>query len=213
MVLTKSTFYKSLAGASRFMALSGALIGGAVSVSAAPAHAEDVGLWDKMLGTVGLGAKPAYQASATPSSGNSVEIAPVQATPAKGAPVQASPSHASPSQAAPVQASPAPAPAPVAVAAPKPGMFDNVLGVIGIGGPKPSETIDYGERPKLAVPQQRVLPPPRESGPRPIARNPENEALTKPPAEYTEKVRGADGQISGLKDGDYANDKKFFGLF
>jgi hypothetical protein len=92
-------------------------------------------------------------------------------------------------------------------------MFDNVLGIIGLGGPKPTETIDYSERPKLAVPQQRVLPPPRESGPRPIARNPENEALTKPPAEYTEKVRGADGQISGLKDGDFANDKRFFGLF
>jgi hypothetical protein len=208
MVLTKSAFCKSLAGSSRFIVLSCVLIGGAVAVSAAPAHAEDVGLWDKVLGTVGLGAKPAYQASATPASGNSVEIAPVQATPAKAAPAQAAPA-----QAAPVQAAPASAPVPVAVAPQKPGMFDNILGVVGIGGPKPSEAIDYSERPKLAVPQQRVLPPPRESGPRPIARNPENEALTKPPAEYTEKVRGADGQISGLKDGDFANDKRFFGLF
>jgi hypothetical protein len=206
MVLTKSIFCKSLAGASRFFALSGALIGGAVAFSAAPAHAEDVGLWDKMLGTVGLGAKPAYQASATPASGNSVEIAPVQATPAKASPAQAAPTQASPTQASPVSA-------PVAVAPSKPGMFDNVLGVIGIGGPKPTESIDYSERPKLAVPQQRVLPAPRETGPRPIARNPENEALTKPPTEYTEKVRGADGQVSGLKDGDQANDKKFFGLF
>jgi hypothetical protein len=217
MDLTKSAFCKSVAGVSRSMALSCALIGGAVAVSPAPAHAEDVGLWDKMLGTVGLGAKPADQAKATPSSGNSVEIAPVQATPARAtpAPVQPTSARAAPSQAVPAQAAPTQAaPAPVAVAPQKPGMFDNVLGVIGIGGPKPSDTIDYSERPKLAVPQQRVLPPPRDSGgPRPIAKNPESEALIKPPAEYMEKVRGADGEISGLKDGDFAKDKKFFGLF
>jgi hypothetical protein len=37
--------------------------------------------------------------------------------------------------------------------------------------------------------------------------------LTKPPAEYTEKVLGADGQVSGLKESDVAKEKKFLNFF
>jgi hypothetical protein len=191
MILTKSAFCKRLAGPSRILVVSCALAGGAVAVSVAPACAEEAGIWDKVMSTVGLGgAKPADPAPANP-----IPVKPVSATPAQTAPVQA-------------------APAPVAAAPEKPGMFDNVLKTVGLGGPKATETIDYSERPKLALPAQRVLPPPRESGgPRQIARNPENEALTRPPSEYLEKVPGADGQVSGLKDSDVAKDKKFFGLF
>jgi hypothetical protein len=226
MVLTKSAFCKSIAGSSRFFLLSCALVGGAVTLSGAPVRAEEAGMWDKVLGTVGLGgAKPADPAPAAPPAGNSLQIAPVQATPAQATPAQATPVPAAPAQARsiqsapaqanPVQAAPAPAlPAPVAAAPEKPGMFDGFMKAVGLGGPKPSETIDYSERPKLAVPQQKVLPPPRESGgPRQIARNPENEALTKPPAEYTEKVLGADGQVSGLKESDVAKEKKFLNFF
>jgi hypothetical protein len=191
MVLTRSAFCNGIAVCSRIFVLSCALVGGAVAVSVAPALAEEAGIWDKVMNTVGLGgAKPADRAPANP-----VPVQPVAAAPAQANPVQ-------------------PVPAPVAAAPQKPGMFDNVLKSVGLGGPKPGESIDYSERPKLALPQQRVLPPPRESGgPRQIARSPETEALTKPPAEYLQKVPGADGQVSGLKDSDVSKDKKFFGLF
>ncbi|WP_294539952.1 hypothetical protein [uncultured Rhodoblastus sp.] len=231
MDLTKNAFCKNIVGSARFFVLSCVMIGGAVAVSGAPACAEEAGIWDKVMNTVGFGAKPADKAPATPASGNSLQINPVQTTPVQGSavqgvPVQANPVQVNPVQGNPVRGNPAPVnpvqaapaqstlvPAPVAVAPEKPGMFDNIWKAVGLGGPKPSESIDYSERPKLAVPQQRVLPPPRESGPRAIARNPENEALTKPPAEYLQKVPGADGQVSGLKDGDFSKDKKFFGLF
>ncbi len=193
MVLTKSAFCKSIAGGSRFFLLSCALMGGASMLSGAPAQAQEASLWDKAMSTVGMGgAKPAAPASPAPVSPATANQAPVSQAPAS-----------QPAQ-----------PAPVAEVAPeKPGMFDNVLKTVGFGV-KPTDSIDYSERPKLAVPQQRTLPPPSESGgPRQVAKNPENEALTKPPAEYTEKVRGADGQVSGLKEGDMAKDKKFFGMF
>ena len=61
MVLMKSAFCKSIAGSSRFFLLSCALMGGAVSFSGAPAHAQEAGIWDKVMSTVGLGgAKPAH---------------------------------------------------------------------------------------------------------------------------------------------------------
>jgi hypothetical protein len=92
-------------------------------------------------------------------------------------------------------------------------MLDKVTGMVGLGGNPEASTIDYSERPKLVVPQQRNLPPAQTSGPRAIAKPPAAEALTKPPSEYLQKVPGADGQVSGLKDGDVSKDKKFFGLF
>lgn len=97
----------------------------------------------------------------------------------------------------------------------KPGMFDKALGTIGLGGPSPASKIDYSERPKLAVPQDpAVLPPPREGAQRrPIRPATEDESLTKPPAEYLEKARGADGKATGLRDSDTPKEKKFFGLF
>ena len=39
------------------------------------------------------------------------------------------------------------------------------------------------------------------------------DALIKPPGDYLEKVRGADGNVSGLRPSDQPSDKKFFGLF
>ncbi len=198
MVLTKSAFCKSIAGSSRLLLLSCALIGGASILSGAPAQAQEASLWDKAMSTVGLGAKPAEP---------SVTQAPANPTPANPTPVSQTPANPTPA-AQPVQ------PAPVAAAEPqKPGMFDGVLKTVGFGV-KPSESIDYSERPKLAVPQQRVLPPPQDGGgARQVAKRPENEALTKPPAEYTEKVRGADGQVSGLKESDVAKEKKFLNFF
>ncbi len=219
MILTKSAFCKSIAGSSRFFLLSCALIGGAAMFSGAPAQAQEPSLWDKALSTVGIGgAKPAAPATPAPVSSGSVSQAPASSGSVSQAP--ASPAPASPAAVSQAPANPAPAsqparPAPVVEIVPqKPGMFDNVLKTVGLGGAKPMDTIDYSERPKLAVPQQRTLPPPQESGgPRQVAKRPESEALTKPPAEYTEKVRGADGQVSGLKESDVAKEKKFLNFF
>ena len=85
---------------------------------------------------------------------------------------------------------------------------------VGLGGKSEADDIDYSERPKLALPQNHDLPPPRAAGERHAAvKPPENEALTAPPAPYLEKVKGADGEVSGLKPGDEKKDKWFFGLF
>ncbi len=214
MILTKSAFCKSIAGSSRFFLLSCALIGGAAMFSGAPAQAQEPSLWDKALSTVGIGgAKPAAPATPAPVSSGSVSQAPASSGSVSQAP--ASPAAVSQAPANPAPASQPARPAPVVEIVPqKPGMFDNVLKTVGLGGAKPMDTIDYSERPKLAVPQQRTLPPPQESGgPRQVAKRPESEALTKPPAEYTEKVRGADGQVSGLKESDVAKEKKFLNFF
>ncbi len=214
MILTKSAFCKSIAGSSRFFLLSCALIGGAAMFSGAPAQAQEPSLWDKALSTVGIGgAKLAAPATPAPVSSGSVSQAPASSGSVSQAP--ASPAAVSQAPANPAPASQPARPAPVVEIVPqKPGMFDNVLKTVGLGGAKPMDTIDYSERPKLAVPQQRTLPPPQESGgPRQVAKRPESEALTKPPAEYTEKVRGADGQVSGLKESDVAKEKKFLNFF
>ncbi|MGO9389140.1 hypothetical protein [Rhodoblastus sp.] len=182
--------------------------------SGAPAQAQEPSLWDKALSTVGIGgAKPAAPATPAPVSSGSVSQAPASSGSVSQAP--ASPAAVSQAPANPAPASQPARPAPVVEIVPqKPGMFDNVLKTVGLGGAKPMDTIDYSERPKLAVPQQRTLPPPQESGgPRQVAKRPESEALTKPPAEYTEKVRGADGQVSGLKESDVAKEKKFLNFF
>ena len=94
-----------------------------------------------------------------------------------------------------------------------PGLFDNVLGKVGFGAKTDPTSIDYSERQKLAVPQTRDLPPPRPQPERQVTRSGGDEALTKPPGEYLQKVPGQDGQISGLREGDTTKEKKFFGLF
>ncbi len=74
-------------------------------------------------------------------------------------------------------------------------------------------TSTYADRPKLNVPKALALPQPGPlagaAGVRPS--NPED--LIQPPGNYLEKVRGADGNVSGLQSGDISKDKKFFGLF
>lgn len=94
----------------------------------------------------------------------------------------------------------------------QPGVIDGVMGKIGLDSSGPA--IDYSERQKLAVPQQRVLPKPNPAPERQVARPATaEEALTKPPADYLAKVPGPDGQATGLRDSDTPKEKKFFGLF
>jgi hypothetical protein len=171
--------------------LAGALLLSCALMAASPALAQEPSLWDKMANTVGLG-------------GN--KPAPQQAAPqAVQAPVQTPQA----SQTAP-QTSQTPQPA---AAAPSPGLFDNVLGKVGFGAKTDPTSIDYSERQKLAVPQTRDLPPPRPQPERQVTRSGGDEALTKPPGEYLQKVPGQDGQVSGLREGDMSKEKKFFGLF
>jgi hypothetical protein len=184
MALTKYTARESLAGA---FLLSGALL------AASPLQAQEPNLWDKMVNTVGLGGNKAAPQQAAPQ--------PVQAPQASQTPLQASPTAPQPAQAA-------------QPAAQSPGLFDNVLGKVGFGAKTDPTSIDYSERQKLAVPQTRDLPPPRPQPERTVTRSAgRDEALTKPPGEYLQKVPGQDGQVSGLRDGDTSKEKKFFGLF
>jgi hypothetical protein len=93
----------------------------------------------------------------------------------------------------------------------EPSMWDRMLGSTGGGSP---DAINYNERPKLAVPKERALPPPPQvAGEPPPTRAANGDYLVKPPETYLEKVRGPDGVASGLRDSDLAKDKKFFGLF
>ena len=96
------------------------------------------------------------------------------------------------------------------MAAPSPGLFDNVLGKVGFGAKTDPTSIDYSERQKLAVPQTRDLPPPRPQPERQVTRSGGDEALTKPPGEYLQKVPGQDGQISGLREGDMSEREEVF---
>ncbi len=109
----------------------------------------------------------------------------------------------------PVEAPPAPAPAPVAA----PSLWDQMLGNAGLNTHNAVDNIYYADRPKLSVPKERALPQPAPvagtAGTRPS--NPAD--LVQPPEGYLEKVRGADGNVSGLRSGDVSKDKKFFGLF
>jgi hypothetical protein len=174
----------------------GALLLSCALLAASPALAQEPSLWDKMANTVGLG-------------GN--KPAPQQAAPqAVQAPVQASQTAPQASKTAAPQASQTPQPT---EAAPSPGLFDNVLGKVGFGAKTDPTSIDYSERQKLAVPQTRDLPPPRPQPERQVTRSGGDEALTKPPGEYLQKVPGQDGQVSGLREGDMSKEKKFFGLF
>jgi hypothetical protein len=82
------------------------------------------------------------------------------------------------------------------------------LDKVGFGGSGP--TIDYSERQKLAVPQQRVLPKPNPAPEPQVVNRQSEEALTRPPGDYLSKVPGPDGQATGLREGDTAKEKKFF---
>ena len=193
MAVTKFATRESLAGA---LLLSCALL------AASPVQAQEPSLWDKMVNTVGLGGnKPAPpQPAAQPVQ------APVPAP-------QASQTKPQASQTAPQASQITPQPVQAAQPAQSPGLFDNVLGKVGFGAKTDPTSIDYSERQKLAVPQTRDLPPPRPQPERTVTRSGADEALTKPPGEYLQKVPGQDGQISGLRDGDTSKEKKFFGLF
>jgi|GEM_PF-5127165 len=187
--------------------LAGAFLLSCTLLAASPVLAQEPNLWDKMVNTVGLGGnKPAPQQAAP----QPVQ-APVQAPQASQTAPQASQMKPQASQTAP---QPVQAAQPAQPAAQSPGLFDNILGKVGFGAKTDPTSIDYSERQKLAVPQTRDLPPPRPQPERTVTRSAErDEALTKPPGEYLQKVPGQDGQVSGLRDGDTSKEKKFFGLF
>jgi hypothetical protein len=112
----------------------------------------------------------------------------------------------------PVAAPPPPPPAPRPTEA---SMWDKMLGSVGVGnGGTPMDSINYNERPKLSVPKDRALAPAPQATSEPAAtRGANSDYLIKPPGEYLEKVKGADGTASGLRDVDVGKDKKLFGLF
>jgi hypothetical protein len=232
MVLTKHANRARISGFSRLFLLSCALVGGAVLTTGAPARAgllNDMWSSDNSSDAGKTDGEPQQQRGlinrmfSSDDNSNAAKVDNVQKPqPASVATAPVAPPAAAPDEEKPglfnrffgggsggeteadrwAKTSPTPAPH-------QPGMLDK----IGLGGPKETDKIDYSERPKLAVPQQRDLPPPRESAPRQVARPAQNELLTKPPADYLEKVRGADGKITGLKEGDIPKEKKFFGLF
>lgn len=109
----------------------------------------------------------------------------------------------------PVSAPASPPPAPAHSAS----MWDNMLGSVGLGGSNPTENVNYNERPKLTVPKERGLPQPNPGADPAATRSANSDALVKPPGDYLEKVKGADGNVSGLRDSDLSKDKKLFGLF
>lgn len=134
---------------------------------------------------------------------------------AQGAPTQQA-SAVAPTQKAisPTQAVAPPPPPPPPPRTAEPSMWDKMLGsVVGAGNGSP-DAINYNERPKLAVPKERALPPPPQvAAEPPPTRAANSDYLVKPPESYLEKVRGPDGVASGLRDSDLPKDKKFFGLF
>lgn len=105
-------------------------------------------------------------------------------------------------------------PPPAPPRASEPSMWDKMLGSVGVGnGGVSMDSINYNERQKLAVPKDRVLPQPQPISETPATRAANSDYLIKPPADYMEKAKGADGTVSGLRDVDQPKDKKFFGLF
>jgi hypothetical protein len=167
-----------------------ALLASAGAPALAQEPKQEPNLWDKTLNMVGLGGKP--DAAAVPAQPAAPQVAAPQ-VPASRAAAPA---------AGPVMA-------PVAPSAQSPGVLDNVLGKVGLGG-SGGGAIDYSERKKLAVPQQRNLPVPAPDGERRGLVPGDGEALTKPPADHVQKVVGPDGQPVGVGD---TGEKKFFGLF
>ncbi len=200
----------------------------------APTARADDSLWGKAMNSIGLGGNGSSgQGAAAPQPAAPPQPAPAAQAAPQPAPASAAPGDnqnllsnffgwghhgaAQPSDQAamqpqgkaltPVQAPPGPAPAR------EPGVWDRMLGNVGLNTNNPADNITYAERPKLNVPKARSLPQPAplasETGVRPS--NPKD--LLEPPDNYLEKVRGADGNVSGLKSGDISKDKKFFGLF
>lgn len=113
----------------------------------------------------------------------------------------------------PVQTA-APPPPPAAPRVGEPSMWDKMLGSVGVGnGGASMDSINYNERPKLTVPKDRNLPQPAPGADPAATRAANSDYLIKPPSDYLEKARGADGNVSGLRSSDVPNDKKFFGLF
>jgi hypothetical protein len=210
MAVTKFATRESLAGA---FLLSCALL------AASPVQAQEPNLWDKMVNTVGLGGnkaapQQAVQAPAqAPQASQTAPQASQTAPQASQTAPQASQTAPQASQTKPQASQTAPQPVQAAQPAQSPGLFDNVLGKVGFGAKTDPSSIDYSERQKLAVPQTRDLPPPRPQPERQVTRSAGDEALTKPPGEYLQKVPGQDGQVSGLREGDTSKEKKFFGLF
>jgi hypothetical protein len=91
----------------------------------------------------------------------------------------------------------------------QPSMWGKAMSAVGLGGGgRARATIDYGPRPKLAVPQNLAdLPPPQPRARRVITQPPNEASLTQPPGDYLQKVRGPDGKVAVPKE------KKFLGLF
>jgi hypothetical protein len=147
--------------------------------------------FDRATGALGLGGKEEKPAGNLPPVTVTAPAKPDRKPKTQPASAPAAP----PPPAATLTAPPAAAPSP-------PGWFDRATNAIGLGGgddPVP----DYSERPKLAVPQNRdVLPSPRPAEERRVQRPPNAEALTRPPAGFTEKVQGADGKVSGFTEQD-----------
>lgn len=231
MVLTKRACKTSIAGFSRLFLLSCALVGGAALTTGAPARAgllNDIGnsdnssnadkpddsqqpqrgLFNRIFSpdstsdkaAPGPGAAPAPAAAPAAAEDDSEK-------PQRGLFSRMFGSDDSDKAGQDALAQPAPAE--------RPGMFDKAMSSVGLGGPSATSKIDYSERPKLVVPQERAaLPPPREGAQRgPIRPVTDDAPLTRPPAEYLEKARGADGKATGLRDGDVPAEKKFFGIF
>jgi hypothetical protein len=229
MVLTKRAFGMKTAGFSWLLLLSCALIGG-VTLGVAPASA---GLLNDMWGS---DSKPDNAAPAPDDgkpkglfnrmwgSDDSQPAAPAAQPPlASQPPAQTDPARPSKrgTQATPVSTPPVAAEPPIqpsgeAIKLPgseEPNALGRAMNSAGLTGEPGPSKIDYSERPKLVVPAQRDLPPPREGGERQPTLHPDQRALINPPPEYLQKMRGPDGQVSGVREGDIPKEKKFFGLF
>ena len=93
----------------------------------------------------------------------------------------------------------------------EPSVWRKPADALGLTAPSVASTIDYSERPKLKVPGSPDLPPPAPMPERQV-NNIDETTLTKPKGDLLEKVRGADGQVSGFRDGDEGK-KKFLNFF
>jgi hypothetical protein len=224
MDLTKRASGIEIAGFSRLLLLSCALIGSA-ALSAAPARA---GLLNDMWGGDSTTAPPADDGKpkgllnrmfggddpppAQPPLASQSSAQPNPAGPATGAKRASGGAN---TVATPVEAAPAAQPSGEAIKLPgteEPNALGRAMSSVGLTGDPAPTKIDYSERPKLVVPAQRDLPPPREGVERQPAARPEARTLVNPPPEYLQKMRGADGKVSGIKEGDVPKGKSFFGL-
>lgn len=193
-----------------------------------PARADD-SLWGKALGAVGLSGDQNANATQSQQAPQKLPDVSVNAAP-RPAPAPADNgnffgkwfgggSAPAPQTQPPVEPrralEPSAAPQPVAAPAPapEPSLWDKMLGTAGMSTQNPLNANDYSQRPKLTVPKERDLPTPAPAPDPGATRTVDSVDLTKPPGNYLDKVRGADGNVSGLRDSDTAKDKKFFGLF